>query len=374
MFSLISTNDRTKFPRKTITALIKSDYNIVITTHKPKIMLPPTTPPSVSQASDDLYIDDLYRSLRYTLYKEIPRLEMLDSNKLDILKRLLHVIIEYFPFISNQDREVVSNLLQYLSTVGPQLSRDTYLNSLTQFDDSNSNNLNRFDDYKTCKGSSPSYRGYSCSLWILFHTLTVQEYLAQQKDPMKKNQHQVLISMRDYIPTFFGCRECARHFRNMSKDVQKSLIHSNSSMLWLWQAHNKVNLKLAGSASEDPAHKKELYPPENICQICYNLDGKFNEEVVLTFLLRKYEKANIFGYQELVKSANKPALEAYRKELRNSTEKAWQWPNLFLNGLDMSLCLVLYVITSFMLLTFCFILGIRRRRKRDHRGRHMYSP
>lgn len=30
-------------------------------------------------------------------------------------------------------------------------------------------------EYKFCAGSSPQYRGYPCSLWVLFHTLTVAQ-------------------------------------------------------------------------------------------------------------------------------------------------------------------------------------------------------
>jgi hypothetical protein len=29
------------------------------------------------------------------------------------------------------------------------------------------------DDYRGCQGSSPHLRGYPCSLWTLFHSLTV---------------------------------------------------------------------------------------------------------------------------------------------------------------------------------------------------------
>lgn len=323
----------------------------------------------VPQASDDLYIDDLYHSLKYTLYNEIPRSKTLDSTKLDILRRLLHVIVEYFPFLSKEDKEISSNLSKYLSTVGWELNSDTYLNSLTQFDEKNS--WNRYDDYRTCKGSTPSYRGYSCSLWLFFHTLTVGEYLAQHKDPMKKNQHHVLLTMRDYIPKFFGCRECARHFSILSQDVDKSLIHPNSSVLWLWKTHNQVNLRLAGATSEDPAHKKELYPPRSLCNSCWNSDQTFNEHEVLEFLIQKYKKSNIIGFKESTDSSARPIMEPLRGVSINSTN--WQWPYIFFSSLDMSLCLVLYILTSFMLLAFCFILGIRKRPKRDFRSRHMLS-
>lgn len=30
--------------------------------------------------------------------------------------------------------------------------------------------------YEHCAGSAPRYRGYPCSLWLLFHTLAVSQY------------------------------------------------------------------------------------------------------------------------------------------------------------------------------------------------------
>lgn len=35
--------------------------------------------------------------------------------------------------------------------------------------------------WQYCSGSSPYLRGHTCSLWVLFHTLTVHEYLARQQ-------------------------------------------------------------------------------------------------------------------------------------------------------------------------------------------------
>lgn len=36
-------------------------------------------------------------------------------------------------------------------------------------------------DYVACKGSEPRYRGYPCSLWTLFHTLSVQAYITDEE-------------------------------------------------------------------------------------------------------------------------------------------------------------------------------------------------
>lgn len=41
--------------------------------------------------------------------------------------------------------------------------------------------LPEMKDFIGCKGSEPRYRGYPCSLWTLFHTLTVQAYITDEK-------------------------------------------------------------------------------------------------------------------------------------------------------------------------------------------------
>lgn len=41
--------------------------------------------------------------------------------------------------------------------------------------------LPEMKDYIGCKGSEPRYRGYPCSLWTLFHILTVQAYITDEK-------------------------------------------------------------------------------------------------------------------------------------------------------------------------------------------------
>ena len=48
---------------------------------------------------------------------------------------------------------------------------------------------------------------------MLWHTLTVQQYLHKEGDPK-----QVLEAMNGYIKHFFGCRSCATHFVNMTQD------------------------------------------------------------------------------------------------------------------------------------------------------------
>lgn len=39
--------------------------------------------------------------------------------------------------------------------------------------------------FNHCKGSDPSKRGYTCSLWTLFHSMTVKQALLAEKNQCK---------------------------------------------------------------------------------------------------------------------------------------------------------------------------------------------
>ena len=54
-------------------------------------------------------------------------------------------------------------------------------------------------DWKACQGSNPKYRGYPCSLWTLFHTLTVNA--AIKGDPSMQYGCES-INSRKYQPMF----------------------------------------------------------------------------------------------------------------------------------------------------------------------------
>jgi len=42
------------------------------------------------------------------------------------------------------------------------------------------------------------------------------------------------------------------------------------SVLWLWRTHNRVNQRLSGDLTDDPAFPKEIFPNKQHCAECYN--------------------------------------------------------------------------------------------------------
>lgn len=124
-----------------------------------------------------------------------------------------------------------------------------------------------------CQGSKSGLRGYSCGLWTLFHYLTVRAANADAtKDPVE-----VLRAIHGYVKNFFGCSHCSEHFQEMAKRRNIWKVESKSdAVLWLWDAHNEVNRRLAGDETEDPSFPKVQFPTEEMCQACHNPNPDFS--------------------------------------------------------------------------------------------------
>uniref|UniRef100_A0A8C4XMD0 thiol oxidase n=1 Tax=Falco tinnunculus TaxID=100819 RepID=A0A8C4XMD0_FALTI len=156
-----------------------------------------------------------------------------------------------------------------------------------------------------CQGTRPELRGYTCSLWKLFHTLTVQAALQPKaliNTGLEDSPQTVLQIMRRYIQHFFGCRACAQHFEEMAKESMDSIKTLDEAVLWLWEKHNVVNNRLAGDLTEDPKFPKVQWPTPDICPACHEeIKGlhSWNEAQVLQFMKYHYKSENIlYKYTE----------------------------------------------------------------------------
>ena len=102
-----------------------------------------------------------------------------------------------------------------------------------------------------CLGSDQKFRGYPCSLWQTFHSLTVGALLA---DELEMNGGGVSKIIVDYVHYFFTCRHCAEHF---ATEVERNKVQSNANVtfpmwpsdtvFWMWKLHNMANLRLKGT-------------------------------------------------------------------------------------------------------------------------------
>ena len=73
-----------------------------------------------------------------------------------------------------------------------------------------------------------------------------------------------------FVKNFFSCEECRTHFTEMAEELRKKPIsYEGDAILWLWEAHNIVNIRLKDDPSSDPQHPKALFPPYKLCPYCY---------------------------------------------------------------------------------------------------------
>ena len=131
---------------------------------------------------------------------------------------------------------------------------------------------------------------YECHLSSISH-FYFSCFLADISVPPYK----VLLAVSDYIHYFFGCNECSRNFQKMASMMLSEISSHEGSVIWLWKAHNRVNKRLSGDLSEDPAHLKITFPSREMCPLCYINDNtttitKWREKEVLRFLTSYYSK------------------------------------------------------------------------------------
>ncbi|KAG8436796.1 hypothetical protein GDO86_007760 [Hymenochirus boettgeri] len=147
-----------------------------------------------------------------------------------------------------------------------------------------------------CQGSKSQYRGFPCSLWTLFHFLTVQASELYQAGQLNPNPREVLLTLRSYVEYFFGCRECAMHFERMAAESMLSVQTLDEAITWLWDRHNR-------GENEDPKFPKVPWPTEDLCPSCRIKDGlgepEWNMPNVLMFLKSHFSKQNlVYDYLE----------------------------------------------------------------------------
>ncbi|XP_030317261.1 sulfhydryl oxidase 2 isoform X2 [Calypte anna] len=368
-----------------------------------------------------LYMADLESGLHYLLRVELATHKTLEGAELKTFKDFVTVSAKLFP-----GRQPVVKLLETLqewlvSLPLDKIPYDAILDLVNNKMRISGIFLAKKIQWVGCQGSRPELRGYTCSLWKLFHTLTVQAALrpkALMNTGLEDNPQIVLQVMRRYIHHFFGCKACAQHFEEMAKESLDSVQTLDKAVLWLWEKHNVVNSRLAGDLTEDPKYPKVQWPTPDMCPACHEeIKGlhSWNEAEVLQFLKDHYNSENIlYKYIEsqtdsieteqgdakevkdksLLKkpSGNRenkiqdkenildsdskvldklianhgPVKDSSKGAVGSATLKEMKQTVSFLgigfSNLDMSLCVILYVASSLFLMIMYFFFQMRSKR------------
>lgn len=246
-----------------------------------------------------VYMADLESGLHYLLRVELATHHTLEGEELSAFKDFVTVVAKLFP-----GRQCVVKLLETLlewlvSLPLEKIPYDAILDLVNNKMRISGLFLGEQLQWVGCQGSKAGLRGYPCSLWTLFHVLTVQA--ASRPDALantglEENPRAVLQTMRRYIVKFFGCQECGQHFDQMAKESLDQVKTGDQAVLWLWSKHNLVNNRLAGSMSEDPQFPKTPWPSPALCPSCHEERSGlhvWSEEQVLVFLKHHYGAENI---------------------------------------------------------------------------------
>ncbi|XP_072285492.1 sulfhydryl oxidase 2 [Pyxicephalus adspersus] len=357
-----------------------------------------------------MYAADLESGLHYLLRVELATHQTLEGEKLKTFKDFIAILHKLFP-----GRMHVMKLLETLqewlvSMPLDKIPYDAILDIVNNKMRISGIFLTNHIQWVGCQGSRPQLRGYPCSLWKLFHSLTVQG--ATQPETLANTAYEsdpqaVLKIMRRYIREFFGCRECAQHFEEMAKASVDTVKTADEAVLWLWKKHNMVNNRLAGAPSEDPKSPKVQWPSPDLCPPCHEEVGgvhSWNEREVLAFLQQhygskdlslQYADPNTDQYDVEDKKSDilptkspgsdndsdkgkhhdhlKP--EFLDKLIQNLPNKSKNSNNNFegskssvtflglgFSNIDMSLCVVLYITSSLFLMVMYFFFRVRSRR------------
>ncbi|KAM3914892.1 sulfhydryl oxidase 1 [Leptodactylus fuscus] len=241
-----------------------------------------------------IYMVDLESSISYSLRVEVARYTSFNGDRLRALINYVSVLKKYFPA-----RPYLKNLLDFLH---PWLYKQrTKMVLYKDIEDVLNNVKNHTQNavltphanFVWCQGSKQEFRGYPCSVWTLYHLLTVR---AAELGSRQTNPQEVLKTMRGYIYYFFGCRDCAEHFEEMAKESMNSVRSPDDAIKWLWSKHNTVNKRLAGDETEDPDFPKVQWPPVDVCPDCQIKDGNnvtWDEAAVIRFMKKRFVVENL---------------------------------------------------------------------------------
>lgn len=286
----------------------------------------------VQKMGDVVFQVDLETALRSALKHEVATTKVIEGEKMIALRNFLDVIIKYFP-TGRKGKTFLEDLRKKL--VVDSINGKDIEDYLKPMDNEEEAIFSSPQQWLGCSGSSSKFRGYPCGMWKMFHYLTVNA-ADQNAGKENVNPREILDAMFGYIKNYFGCADCSKHFQEMAlKNDMKGVEDLNSSIIWLWVAHNQVNKRLAGDSTEDPEHPKIQFPSRLNCPKCYDED-KWNFQEVLQYLRHMYSSINV-RYLGADTKVLHDGLGSTRSKRSSGT---WE----VINRMDVSMCFILYVV------------------------------
>ncbi|KAH7697422.1 Protein F47B7.2 c [Aphelenchoides avenae] len=235
---------------------------------------------------------DLISALYYMATQEIPRRQVIDGSHLSALKGWVHVLKRFVP-LSAPVRRLFYRLDEWVQKEPTQIRAEQWLSKFEEIQGELGHPIPANTTWQACRGSKPFLRGYTCGLWTLFHAITVEAYKENKLDPRFRPLDEVLEPIHQFILHYLSCEICRQNFDKMTMNNRLSDVSKPEDViLWLWRAHNNVNQRLSGEASEDPKFPKRQFPPASVCPECQS-NGAYHEEKIVNFMLRYYSDVKV---------------------------------------------------------------------------------
>lgn len=290
----------------------------------------------MSHKGDIAFLADIEHALRFTLRHEVGSRKHMTGPVLNALRNYLHIIKRHFP-LSVSGEMLLNSLCEHVDSVS-ELSGEDWRKFLSDEEAKLTKPAwTERNEFLGCHGSQPNFRGYPCSLWTMFHVLTVDALVS----PDSGKPRDVLEAILGYVTHFFGCAECSKHFQGMASETMFSEVTSHKqSVLWLWEGHNKVNKRLTGDATEDPAFPKIPFPSVDRCPGCRD-NGDWVEHQVLQYLQSLYSHKSL----SVIGAAGADTMSKHEAHPVSSGSE--------MSALDMSLYVLLYLASAAIIALVC---------------------
>ncbi|KAF4532124.1 hypothetical protein B566_EDAN004130 [Ephemera danica] len=315
---------------------------------------------------DVVFRADLENTLRYSLKQEIAMHRVISGDYLVALQDYLRALASFFP-TKPTGTMFLENLRDWVLSMDDAIKGEDFLEKIKQLEIEIGFTIPESQEWIGCKGSETKYRGYTCGLWTLFHTLTVSA-ASQNKRRLTPGSDNVLKTMLQYVKHFFGCEGCSKHFQEMAAERKLESVNGiNEAVLWLWEAHNVVNKRLKSDLTEDPEHPKVQFPSSSSCFDCRGEGEEWNRAAVLKYLKQRYAKSNICQHEGTAISLCIPF------NLREQKASSGASPTSVLhlqdvvklggwdfNVADISLCVFLYCCSAIILILVYIKFVVRR--------------
>ncbi|EYC33929.1 hypothetical protein Y032_0001g170 [Ancylostoma ceylanicum] len=253
---------------------------------------------------------DMLKAMRYALFRETSRTNApLTGSNLTALHAFVNLLADHFPVSTTYgnstvlDRstravKVFARLRDYLENRGldSTITPEEWQREFIAAEESAGNPFAVNSDWEHCRGSSGQFRGYTCGLWVTFHTLTVSAYKQAEEHLSDFRPLAPLQAIRAWVVSFFGCLHCREHFLKMTTGtfpMEVQVKKPEDVFMYLWRAHNIVNARLQGRDTEDPQFPKVQFPGQFLCSNC-TANGSLVDSETREFLLDYYSQIKPF--------------------------------------------------------------------------------